>query len=130
MGRRQKYDGPARHTSDDDPSLADGEERLTARVAFVLNTVTVTDGDGNTTTYDGAEEASTLYKTLAGLDLSSAGSYSIQHYKSPVGAVTTEEVQAFYREHPDLQPTDADGKAYVPTSFSPERHIVAAESGN
>lgn len=120
-----EYDGPARGTPDTDATLSDGEERLTARVAFVNGTVA---GDG--ASYDGVEEASTLFDTLAALGLSNAAAYTLRHYKTPMGAVSSGEVQAFYEENPDLQPVDGDGEAYVPTSFRPEHHVVAEESGN
>lgn len=124
-----EYDGPNRLTSDAAPDLPDGTERLTARVSYVAGAVEVENDDGTTTTYDGAEEASTLYAALADMDLSGA-EYDLRHYRSPVGAVTTADVQAFYEENPDLQPTDADGEPFVPTSFDPSRHVVAEESGN
>jgi len=119
-----EYDGPNRFSADDYPSLSDGEERLTARVSFVAGTVDV---DG--TTYDGAEGASTRYMALADVGVSGAAAYTLRHYKSPVGGVTTEEVREWYETHPDAQPVDDQGESYVPSSWDPKHHIADKISG-
>ncbi|WP_042662553.1 hypothetical protein [Haloferax sp. ATB1] len=110
-----EYDGPQR--IDDDDSLSDGEERLTARVTFVSGTIDV---DG--TTYDGATEAADLYSRLAAAVPSGA---TLTHYQSPTGGVTSSDVQAWYEDHPEEQPTDDNGDAFVPSSWDPSRHVVS-----
>ncbi|RDZ53110.1 hypothetical protein C5C07_15355 [Haloferax sp. Atlit-4N] len=111
-----EYDGPQRTTTEEDDSLSDGEERLTARVTFVSGTIDV---DG--TTYDGATEAADLFDRLAAAVPSGA---TLTHYRSPTGGVTSSDVQAWYEDHPEEQPTDDNGDAFVPSSWDPSRHVV------
>ncbi|ELZ84403.1 hypothetical protein C453_12691 [Haloferax elongans ATCC BAA-1513] len=113
-----EYDGPPRLTPDDDPTLSDGEERLTARVSFVSDTV---EADG--TTYDGSAEATALFDALTSHDLPKDA--TVRHYRSPTGGVTSAEVQAWYEAHPDEQPVNDDGEAFVPSSWDPSRHVVS-----
>lgn len=51
------------------------------------------------------------------------GSY-MRLYKSPTGGVTAQQVQAWYEEHPEEQPTDSEGEGYIPSSWQPENHII------
>lgn len=117
-----EYDGPQRSNSS--PELAEGEERLVSRVVLQ----TTYDSNGGVHTY-AETHAQNLYDTLTSYDASRASSFTIRHYESPTGGVTADDVRAFYEENPDLQPTDEDGEAYVPSSFDPTNHIIAEENG-
>lgn len=110
-----EYDGPQRTTPED---AAEGEERLYARVA--LQTTYTQDGSMN---QYGETYATNLYDALSGYDFSGS-SYTLQHYKSPTGAVTSDEVQEWYEENPDALPTDEDGDSFIPNVWNPSNHII------
>lgn len=106
----EEYDGPRRVT--DAADLADGEERLTARV-----TVQDTDATGAST------HASDLFDALTAHDLPTDA--TVRHYRSPTGGVSADDVAAWYRDNPEEQPTDDDGVAYIPTAWDPDHHVVS-----
>lgn len=69
-------------------------------------------------------DAAALFDDLKA-DVTGADAHTLRHYKSPTGTVSTEEVQEWYRNHPDQQPTDENGDPYIPETWDPERHVVS-----
>lgn len=106
-----EYEGPTRIA--DSSELADGEERLVARVSYAV---------------DEDSPAKALYDALTGYDLSGS-TYEIRLYESPTGGVTADAVRAYYEQNPGDQPIDADGETYVPPSWDPNQHVVDETSG-
>ena len=76
---------------------------------------------------DDKEDADAIYEDLKP-DLQEMDEWEIREYLSPLGGVTTEEVQQFYEDNPDLQPEDEDGEAYIPTAWNPSNHELLYES--
>ena len=62
-------------------------------------------------------------------EVTGADEYEVRHYKSPLGGVTRSEVETWYENHPDEQPTDDEGEAYIPSAFDSGRHVVDETSG-
>jgi hypothetical protein len=122
-----------RTTSSEDTDLASGEERLSARMTFAGESTTLDDGSELT-----PEQAATnLFDTVASDELGQqADNWSLELYRTPEGAIRSEDVQAWYEADATRQPTRAveqDGQTveekYVPSSFDPSHHSVQNQSG-
>lgn len=69
--------------------------------------------------------ADDLEAELGGMD-----SYEVRVYETPLGAVSTAEVRAYYEALPEEElPTDEEGEPYVPSTWDPERHLLEERSG-
>jgi hypothetical protein len=103
--------------------LADREERLSARMTFAGESKEV---NGTTVTPHGA--AKQVFTKLTTHNLASkASDWYVEMYRTPEGAVTADNVQAYYEEYPDEQPTDGNGESYVPSSWDPTNHVEMRE---
>lgn len=76
-----------------------------------------------------ATAARRLFETVASSDLAAnADDWELRLYRSPEGAVTSEQVQQWYESHPSEQPTqtldDGSTESFVPSAWNPEHHII------
>jgi len=115
-----EYDGAQRSNSS--PELAEGEERLVARVVLQ----TTYDSNGGVHTY-AETHAQNLYDALAAIDYRNA-EYECRHYKSPTGGIVQSQLEGYYDTNPGEKPVDDNGEAYVPTTWDPSRHVVSEVS--
>lgn len=67
-------------------------------------------------------DADAIFDDVAA-DLAGADEHALRVVQTPLGAVTTDDVQAWYEAHPDQQPVDDNGDPYIPTTWDPERHV-------
>lgn len=106
------------------PDLAEGEERLSARMTFSGDST-----DVNGTTVTPQEAANQVFTQVTTHDLASkASDWYVDMYRTPEGAVISDNVQAYYEAHPDEQPVDEDSEAYVPSYWDPTNHVVQRDS--
>lgn len=73
------------------------------------------------------EDADDIYEDLKS-ELQEMDEWEIREYLSPLGSVSSSEVQQFYEDNPDLQPEDEDGEPYIPTSWDSSNHELLYES--
>jgi len=118
--------GKTRRPETDDNGNETGNEMLSARMTFAPDGKEVLDDDGNVIdTIDPKQAASDLFQQVANSELADkAENWELRHYRSPEGAVTASDVQAYYENNPNEQPADGDGEPYVPSSWDPANHIV------
>lgn len=108
----------------DGENLADGEERLFARMTFAKEAKNV-----NGTTVTPEKAAKQVFTQVTTHDLASkAQDWNVELYRTPEGAVTQEKVQKYYENNPSLQPKDEDGDAFIPSAWDPSHHVIKSAS--
>jgi len=122
-----EFDKTRRPDTDEDGTKT-GAELLSARMTFVPDGKEVLDDDGNV--IDPKQAASDLFQQVANSDLANqAQNWELRHYRSPEGGVTVDDVREYYESNPTEQPTDEDDKAYIPSSWDPEHHVLNETTG-
>jgi hypothetical protein len=119
-----------RTTSREANDLADGHERLSARMTFAGESKTLPDG----TEITPKQAATELFNTVASDELAQqADNWSVELYRTPEGAIRSKDVRAWYEADESRQPTrtleDGTEEKYAPSSFDPSHHIVQKQSG-
>ena len=102
----------------------DGTETLSARTTFADS-------------MQGKARAEMLFRDVTSHKLASvATDWEVNHYRSPEGGVTVDDVRTYYETNPDQLPTreiespddSTTTESYIPRSFDPSNHTIQTNS--